>query len=133
MAKEEYEFGDSDLRSAWRLVEGGYSGTMEKILSYDPKTGNHTRLVKMPPGTKIPDVVTHDFCEEVYILDGALTDTQKEIAAARGYYASRLPGMKHGPYESPLGCLSFEFRYQDPDKKIDPGNSLLKDRLGAPR
>ena len=38
MAKQEYEICDVDLYGEWRLVEGGYNGTMEKVLSYDPDT-----------------------------------------------------------------------------------------------
>lgn len=48
MAKQEYEICDVDLYGEWRLVEGGYNGTMEKVLSYDPETGNYTRLLKFP-------------------------------------------------------------------------------------
>ena len=68
MAKQEYEIRDVDLFGEWRLVEGGYNGTMEKILSYDPETGNYTRLLKFPPKTDMPEVLTHDFCEEIYVV-----------------------------------------------------------------
>ncbi|MDL2297674.1 hypothetical protein LJC40_00805 [Synergistaceae bacterium OttesenSCG-928-D05] len=133
MAKQEYEIRDIELNGEWRLVEGGYNGTMEKILSYDPETGNYTRILKFPPQTNVPDVLVHDFCEEVYVVDGYLIDTQKKITIAKGSYGSRLPGMKHGPYEIPFGCTTVEFRYQDPSKPIDQGCSLIKAKLGAPR
>jgi len=133
MAKQEYEIRDVDLFGEWRLVEGGYNGTMEKILSYDPETGNYTRLLKFPPKTEMPEVLTHDFCEEIYVVDGYLTDTQKNLTMSKGYYGSRLPGMLHGPYSIPLGCTTMEFRYQDPCKPIDPECSLLKLKLGGPR
>ncbi|MDL2264128.1 hypothetical protein LJC31_05700 [Synergistaceae bacterium OttesenSCG-928-I11] len=133
MAKQEYEIRDIDLIGEWRLVEGGFNGTMEKILSYDPETGNYTRMLKFPPQTKVPDVLSHDFCEEVYIVDGYLTDTAKGITLKSGYYGSRLPEMKHGPYDIPLGCTTIEFRYQDPSKPISKDCSLIKARLGAPR
>jgi hypothetical protein len=133
MAKQEYEICDTDLYGEWRLVEGGYNGTMEKILSYDPETGNYTRLLKFPPQTKVPDLLSHDFCEEVYVLEGYLTDTTKKITVKKGYYGSRLPGMEHGPYDIPLGCMTMEVRYQDPSKPVNPECSLLKNKLGAPR
>lgn len=133
MAKQEYEICDADLYGEWRLVEGGYNGTMEKVLSYDPETGNYTRLLKFPPQTSMPETLSHDFCEEIYVVDGYLTDTNKKITMKKGYYGSRLPGMLHGPYEIPLGCTTMEFRYQDPTKPIDPECSLLKNKLGAPR
>ncbi|MDD4029315.1 MAG: cupin domain-containing protein [Caldisericia bacterium] len=115
------------------MVEGGYNGTMEKVLSYDPETGNYTRLLKFPPQTKVPDLLSHDFCEEVYILEGFLKDEKKDITMKAGYYGSRLPEMKHGPYDIPLGCVTMEIRYQDPSKPIDPECTLLKNKLGAPR
>ncbi|MCD8234342.1 MAG: hypothetical protein LUC51_08160, partial [Cloacibacillus porcorum] len=62
-----------------------------------------------------------------------LTYKDKYITICKGYYGSRLPGMKHGPYSIPLGCMTMEFRYQDPNKPIDPECSLLKNKLGAPR
>jgi len=133
MAKQEYEICDVDLYGEWRLVEGGYNGTMEKVLSYDPETGNYTRLLKFPPQTKVPDLLSHDFCEEVYILEGFLKDEKKDITMKAGYYGSRLPEMKHGPYVIPLGCVTMEIRYQDPSKPIDPECTLLKNKLGAPR
>jgi hypothetical protein len=133
MAKQEFEICDVDFLGEWRLVEGGYNGTKEKILSYDPETGNYTRLLKFPPKTIVPDVLSHDFCEEVYIIDGYLKDTSKEITMAKGYYGSRLVGMKHGPYDIPLGCVTLEFRYQDPNCRIDNECSLKKNKLGAPR
>lgn len=132
MAKQEYEICDVDLYGEWRLVEGGYNGTMEKVLSYDPETGNYTRLLKFPQ-TKVPDLLSHDFCEEVYILEGFLKDEKKDITMKAGYYGSRLPEMKHGPYDIPLGCVTMEIRYQDPSKPIDPECTLLKNKLGAPR
>ncbi len=133
MAKQEYEICDVDLYGEWRLVEGGYNGTMEKVLSYDPETGNYTRLLKFPPQTKVPDLLSHDFCEEVYILEGFLKDEKKDMTMKAGYYGSRLPEMKHGPYDIPLGCVTMEIRYQDPSKPIDPECTLLKNKLGAPR
>ena len=133
MAKQEYEICDVDLYGEWRLVERGYNGTMEKVLSYDPETGNYTRLLKFPPQTKVPDLLSHDFCEEVYILEGFLKDEKKNITMKAGYYGSRLPQMKHGPYDIPLGCVTMEIRYQDPSKPIDPECTLLKNKLGAPR
>ncbi|MEA4871838.1 MAG: cupin domain-containing protein [Synergistaceae bacterium] len=133
MAKQEYEICDVDLYGEWRLVEGGYNGTMEKVLSYDSETGNYTRLLKFPPQTKVPDLLSHDFCEEDYILEGFLKDEKKDITMKAGYYGSRLPEMKHGPYDIPLGCVTMEIRYQDPSKPIDPECTLLKNKLGAPR
>lgn len=132
MAKQEYEICDVDLIGVWRQSPGAAEGIMEKVLSHDPETGNYTRVLKFPPGAVVSGVLEHDFCEEVYVLEGYLCDTDKNLTMKAGYYGSRLPGMKHGPYDIPLGCTTMEFRYQDPNKPINKDCSLIKDRLGAP-
>ena len=54
---------------------------------------------------------THDFWEEVYILEGAIYDTVLKKNFTSGMYACRPPGMKHGPWISKEGCTTFEVRY----------------------
>ncbi|HCL80226.1 MAG TPA: hypothetical protein DIC53_09705 [Synergistaceae bacterium] len=126
MAKQTIEFSDTLLMGEWRQVKGAPVGISEKILSRDPETGNLTRLVRFAPGVQIPAVQIHDFCEEVYILEGYMIDTGKKLTAPAGYYACRPVGMVHGPYDIPVTCLCFESRYQDPEKPKDPNCSLLK-------
>jgi len=132
MSKQEFEICDIDLLGTWRQSPGATKGILEKILSYDSETGNYTRILKFPPGTVVDCVLVHDFCEEVFILEGYLYDTDKKLTMKAGYYGCRLPGMKHGPYEIPLGCVTMEFRYQDPGKPINKDCSLIRDNLGAP-
>jgi hypothetical protein len=55
--------------------------------------------------------LVHDFWEEVYIIKGSLYDIQKKETYVEGYYACRPPGMIHGPYKIPNGCMTIEFRY----------------------
>lgn len=109
MAKKQQEFHFP--AEEWR--EGMVDGMRELILSEDPETGDYTRLVVMDPGTDTSPagVLTHDFCEEVYIIEGDLTDLSLDERFEAGMYASRLPGMRHGPYRSEGGCRMVEFRY----------------------
>ena len=81
MAKPEMEFTDTLPLGQWRQVEGA-EGVFEKILSWDPDTGNLTRLVKFGSGVRIPKTQVHDFCEEVFILGGYMVDTAKNLTAA---------------------------------------------------
>jgi len=111
MAKPEIEFLDTDLNFEWRKVEGDKYGIMEKILSHDPETGNYTRLLKFPPGLETKETLVHDFWEEVLIVEGTLHDMAKDQTYLPGYYACRPPGMIHGPYHIPYGCVTFEIRY----------------------
>lgn len=112
MPKPELEFFDVDL-IPWKQVEGAEEGIMEKILSRDPETGSYTRLLKFPPGMVTKEVLVHDFWEEVYILKGSLTDLTSNKTFIEGMYACRPPGMKHGPYSIPYGCITLEMRYYE--------------------
>ena len=111
MAKPEIEFIDTDTHFKWRPVEGDTLGIVEKILSMDPEAKSYTRLLKFPPGIRTPEILIHDFWEEVLILEGELIDLVKKKTYCKGSYACRPPGMKHGPYDIPRGCLTFEIRY----------------------
>ncbi len=111
MPKPEIEFCDPDLRFGWRRVEADTLGIWEKILSEDPETRSYTRLLKFPPGTETSETLVHDFWEEVLILQGELVDLAKKETYTEGFYACRPPGMTHGPYRIPRGCMTFEIRY----------------------
>lgn len=114
MPKPELEFFDPDL-IPWKQVEGAEEGIVEKIVSKDPETGSYTRLLKFPPGMVTTQELVHDFWEEVYIIKGSLYDIQKKETYLEGFYACRPPGMKHGPYEIPYGCMTVEMRYYKKD------------------
>lgn len=109
--KTEREFHVPD--GAWQLVTPGVAGFWEQILSVDPDTRAYTRMVRMEPGTdtSVGGVITHDFHEEVFIVDGDLTDLTLGETFVAGMYACRLPGMPHGPYRSEHGNVMIEFRY----------------------
>ena len=114
MAKKEREFFDVK-EIDWKPVEGGSGasgpGVWEKILSRDEKTGDYTRILRLDPGVETSGVLTHDFWEEVIILEGSLVDQTLNQEFTKGMYGCRPPGMKHGPYRAPNGCMTFEIRY----------------------
>lgn len=116
MAKPELEFTPTDS-VPWQPVPG-VPGVEEKILSRNPETGDITRLVRFPTGFRGAEVLRHAFWEEVLILEGGFHDlTLGRTFGAMGY-ACRPPGMPHGPYHCPDGCLAFEtrtFRKQERD------------------
>lgn len=92
----------------------GKCGLTERILAADPDAGVATRILRFEPGTNTiaNGVQVHDFWEEVYILEGSITDLTLGVTFTAGMYACRPPGMKHGPWASPDGCLTFEARYR---------------------
>ena len=111
MTKPELEFFDTGTLS-WREVPGE-AGVSEAVLAQDPATGLLTRLVRWDPGvsTSATGPVTHDYFEEVFVVSGSLRDLRLDQAFGAGYYASRPPGMLHGPWESAEGCVMLETRY----------------------
>jgi hypothetical protein len=108
MPKKELEFFDPDM-IPWKLVEGE-TRIYEKIVSHDSDTGSYTRILKFEPGLVTENVLVHDFWEEVYIIKGTLIDMTSNQTFIEGMYACRPPGMKHGPYSIPTGCVTFEIR-----------------------
>ena len=118
MRKPELEFFRPD-HLPWQPVAAspvggaGGAGVAEKILSRDATTGGVTRLLRFQPGVETQETIAHDFWEEVWILEGELIDVGKKQTFTAGMYACRPPGMLHGPYRVPKGCVTLEIRYFD--------------------
>ena len=116
MPKPELEFFSPD-RLPWEPVAAsptggaGGRGVRQKILSRDAESGDVTRLLQFDAGVETRETITHDFWEEVWILEGALIDLGKKQTFTAGMYACRPPGMIHGPYRVPSGCMTLEIRY----------------------
>ena len=95
----------------WEPVPEYPEGATQRVLY---ETENRlSRLLRVEPGVSTAESVTHDYHEEVWIVDGGLIDRRLEEAFTAGMYAYRTPGMEHGPYDYPIGCLMFEHRYDD--------------------
>ena len=110
MGKPEIEFTEVEA-FPWRQAEGYPEGAMDRVLSCDEQTGACSRMLRLPPGTQSSERLAHDFWEEVYILEGSITDLTEGRTFTSGMYACRPPGMKHGPYRTDTGCLTIEVRY----------------------
>jgi hypothetical protein len=110
--KQEFEFFDP-AGTPWE--PGPQAGTMQRVLSADPEdTDILTRLVRWAPGldTTAAGVIRHGYVEEVYLLEGRLTDLTAGRTFTAGEYACRRPGMPHGPYRTATGCTMLEIRYR---------------------
>src|SRR2546427_10030704 len=81
----------------------GGAGVKEKILSRNEE-GDVTRLLQFDTGVETSETIVHDFWEEVWILEGELTDLGKKQTFTAGMYARRPPGTVHGPYRRPKRC-----------------------------
>ena len=112
MAKPEHEFFAVE-EVPFTTCAGAVTELTERILASDLENGVATRILRFAPETDTTPngVQVHDFWEEVYILEGSITDLRLGETFSAGMYACRLPGMEHGPWISPDGCLTFEVRY----------------------
>jgi hypothetical protein len=112
MPKPELEFFDVSAVE-WTPVDDRVPGLSEQVLARDEQTGAATRLLKFEPGTNTSaaGVQSHPFWEEVFILEGSLHDLTLGLTFGKGSYACRPPGMRHGPWKAPEGCITFEVRY----------------------
>lgn len=115
MPKQELEFFDVDQLEAKPVAS--QPGLKERIVSHDPQSGDYTRLLYFPAGTETKGVQRHDFWEEVWIVEGAIFDLTLGQNFTKGMYACRPPGMAHGPWKAPEGCVTFEVRYYDRGKR----------------
>jgi hypothetical protein len=66
--------------------------------SHTPSSANNEQVSAAPAHNAVREADT-----------GA--DLAKKKTFCTGFYACRPPGMKHGPYEIPRGCVTFEIRY----------------------
>jgi quercetin dioxygenase-like cupin family protein len=112
MAKPEIEFTPV-TNTEFTVCEGAVPELQERVLARDFANGVATRMLRFQPGTDTTPngVQVHDFWEEVYVVEGSLTDLRLGQTFVAGDYACRPPGMEHGPWRSTDGCLTFEVRY----------------------
>jgi hypothetical protein len=85
-----------------------------QVLAADAECGAYTGLLRFDPGvdTSPLGIRVHDYWEEVYILDGDLTDLRLGATFTAGMYACRPPGMAHGPWRTVHGVTMLELRYR---------------------
>jgi len=114
MGRKNIECLDSET-IPWTKI---HEGIFERVLSRDEETKAYTRLVKFDAGSTLRDILVHDFYEEFIVLDGSLVDETLKKTFTSGMYAFRGPGLKHGPFNSPEGCLAAEIRYYGNELKV---------------
>src|SRR5258708_1480115 len=110
MPKPELEFHQPE--GDWRAAGMGVPGIWARTLAEDAETGAYTGLLRYEPGadTSATGARRHEYWEEVYILEGDLTDLQLGATFTAGMYACRPPGMLHGPWRTEHGALMLEVR-----------------------
>ena len=112
MAKPEVEF--SPVSSVpFAPCTPHIEGLSEAILARDDASDAVTRILKFEPGTDTSPngALKHDFWEEVFIFEGSFVDQRLGKTFRAGDWATRPPGMEHGPWISEEGAKMFEVRY----------------------
>lgn len=99
----------------WAPIKGLERMAEELTLSFDPATGEYTRLTRFLPGadTSAFGGKTHPYPEEVFIVSGRLYDKAFDLWLETGHYASRPPGEIHGPFQTDVGCVVLEISFPD--------------------
>lgn len=97
----------------WKPVEGMGGVAEEVTLAIDKVTGDYTRLTRFQPGADTSSFgpKSHDYPEEIMIIEGRLYDAAFDRWLEVGDYASRPPGEVHGPFKSENGCVVLEMSF----------------------
>jgi hypothetical protein len=100
-------------KSLWSPIEGLEEVAEELTLAIDNETGDYTRLTRFKPGadTSAFGAKSHDYPEEIMIMEGRLYDAAFDQWLEAGDYASRPPGEIHGPFKSEDGCVVLEMSF----------------------
>ncbi len=113
------DFATVDMESGWEHPEGYAEGVSAKVLAdtldETRRTGHRTLLQRYAPGVIDMRVLTHDFVEEVLVLDGELLWLDEEGATIgrlpKNSYVCRPPHVPHGPFGTETGCLMIAVFY----------------------
>ena len=89
-----------------------YPGIEQKTLLVDKQTGLITALMRMAPGTRLPEH-EHVKIEQTYVLEGSLMCPEGECRA--GQFVWRPAGSRHEAWAGPDGGL-FLAMFQIPNK-----------------
>ena len=94
----------------------------ELTLAIDETTGGYTRLTRFKPGADTSKFgeKSHEYPEEILVIEGKLYDAAFDTWFEVGGYASRPPGEVHGPFKTETGCIILEISY--PSQIVDNTN-----------
>ena len=103
----------SEHGADWQPIEGLEGLAEELTLAVDEVSGDYTRLTRFAPGcdTTAFGGKSHNYPEEVFIVEGRIYDVAFDRWLEKGDYASRPPGEVHGPFRTEEGCLVLEVSF----------------------
>ena len=103
----------SENMHRWQPIAGLEDIAEEVTLAIDEKSGDYTKLTRFKPGANTSSfgAKSHDYPEEIIIIEGRLYDMAFDKWLEVGDYASRPPGEVHGPFKTDTGCVVLEISY----------------------
>jgi anti-sigma factor ChrR (cupin superfamily) len=107
-----------------------FPGIEIKALLFDRKSGIASSLMKIAPGSELPDH-EHVLIEQTWVLEGHLVDKSgpdEGIECKAGQFIWRPAGSRHSAY-SPKGGLMLAF-FQIPNRFFEPDGRVV-DMAGA--
>ena len=99
--------------SRWIPIEGMEGVAEELTLAIDERTGDYTRLTRFKAGADTADFgpKSHNYPEEIMVMQGRLYDAAFDKWLEVGDYASQPPGEVHGPFNTDGGCVVLEMSF----------------------
>ncbi len=103
----------SEAADEWHEIDGSKGNLFERTIAIDEKTGDYTRLTKFNAGysTEKFGPKSHDYPEEIFVVQGRLYDEAFDLWLEAGTYASRPPGEVHGPFKSESEVIILEMSF----------------------
>jgi len=103
----------SENKLQWKPIDGMEGVAEELTLAIDEESGDYTRLTRFEPGADTSSFgpKSHNYPEEIMIIQGRLYDAAFDKWLEVGDYASRPPGEVHGPFKTVSGCVVLETSY----------------------
>jgi len=97
----------------WENVPGSDGNLQQHTVARDSESGDYTRLTKFKDGysTKAFGAKSHDYPEEIFVVQGRLYDEAFQMWLETGCYASRPPHEVHGPFLADREVVILEMSY----------------------
>ena len=98
----------------WKEMDPGPGdppGECEYLLCEEPRTGASTYLAKFPPGWTGKSREWHSVAQEIFLLEGDLTQPGMELQAPAYLYIPA--GKVHGPFSTRAGAV-YLYKFDGP-------------------
>ena len=104
---------DTANADQWEEIPGTDGNMQQLTIALDSESGDYTRLTRFKDGydTKAFGAKSHQYPEEVFVVQGRLYDEAFKRWLEPGCYASRPPHELHGPFIADGDVVILETSY----------------------